>query len=67
VHTGLAKEQSERLKVLEELRASAIAAYGEALTGEARMQEALESAATILWRVQREDLDPLELEPGLHG
>ncbi len=60
-------EQSECLKVLEELRASAIAAYGEALTGEARMQEALESAATVLWRVQREDLDPLELEPGRHG
>jgi len=67
VHTGLAKEQSERLKVLEELRARAIAAYGEARTGEARMQEALESAATVLWRVQREDLDPLELEPGRHG
>ena len=60
-------EQSERLKVLKELRASAIAAYGEALTGETRMQEALESAATVLWRVQREELDPLELEPGRHG
>ena len=60
-------EQSERLKVLEELRTSATAAYGEARAGEARMQEALESAATVLWRVQREDLDPLELEPGLHG
>ena len=60
-------EQSECLKVLEELHASAIAAYGEALTGEARMQEALESAATVLWRVQREDLDPLELEPWRHG
>ncbi len=60
-------EQSERSKVLEELRASAIAAYGEALTGEARMQEALESAATVLWRVQREDLDPLELEPWRGG
>jgi hypothetical protein len=57
-------EQSERSKVLEELRASAIAAYGEARTGEARLQEALESAATVLWRVQREVLDPLELEPG---
>ena len=60
-------EQSERLKVLKELRASAIAAYGEARTGEARMQEALESAATVLWRVQREDLDPLELEPWRDG
>jgi hypothetical protein len=57
-------EQSERSKVLEELRASAIVAYGEARTGEARLQEALESAATVLWRVQREVLDPLELEPG---
>jgi hypothetical protein len=60
-------EQSERSKVLEELRASAIAAYGEARTGEARMQEALEAAATVLWRVQREDLDPLELEPWRDG
>jgi hypothetical protein len=67
VYTGLAMQQSELLKVLEELRASAIAAYGEARTGEARMQEALESAATVLWRVQREDLDPLELEPWRHG
>ena len=67
MYTGLAMEQSERSKVLEELRASAIAAYGEARTGEARMQEALESAATALWRVQREDLDPLELEPWRDG
>lgn len=63
----MAMEQSERSKVLEELRTSAIAVYGEARTGEARMQEALESAATALWRVQREDLDPLELEPWRHG
>lgn len=66
MYTGLAMEQSERSKILEELRTSAIAAYGEARTGEARMQEALESAATVLWRVQREDLDPLELEPWRH-
>lgn len=59
-------EQSERSKVLEELRASAIVTYGEARTGEVRMQEALESAATVLWRVEREDLDPLELEPWHH-
>ena len=67
MHTGLAMEQSEHLTVLEQLRACAIAAYGEARTGESRMQEALESAATALWRVQREDLDPLELEPWRHG
>jgi hypothetical protein len=60
-------EQLERSKVLEELRASAIMAYGEARTGEARMREALESAATVLWRVEREDLDALELEPWRHG
>ena len=67
MYTGLAMEQSERSKVLEELRTSAIAAYGEARAGEARMQEALESAANVLWRVQREELDPLELEPWRHG
>jgi hypothetical protein len=60
-------EQSERAKVLEKLRASAVVTYGEARTGEARMQEALESAATVLWRVEREDLGPLELEPWRHG
>jgi hypothetical protein len=60
-------EQSERSMILEKLRACAIGAYGEACTEEVRMQEALESAATVLWRVQREDLDPLELEPWRHG
>ena len=59
-------EQSERPKVLEARSASAVVTYGEARTGEARMQEALESAATVLWRVEREDLDPLELEPWRH-
>ena len=67
MYTGLAMEQSERSKVLEELRTSAIAVYGKARAGEARMQEALESAATALWRVQLGDLDPLELEPWRHG
>ena len=67
MYTGLPMEQSERSKVLEKLRASAVVAYGETRTGEARMQEALASAATILWRVEREGLDPLELEPWRHG
>ena len=66
MYTGLTMEESERSKVLEELRASAIVAYGEARTGEARMQEALESAATVLWRVEQEALVPLELEPWRH-
>lgn len=67
MYTGVPMEQSERSKVLEKLRASAVVAYGEARTGEGRMQEALEAAATVLWRVEREDLDPLELEPWRHG
>ena len=67
MYTGVPMEESERSKVLEELRASAVVAYGEARTGEGRMQEALEAAATVLWRVEREDLDPLELEPWRHG
>jgi hypothetical protein len=67
VYTGVPMEESERSKVLEKLRASAVVAYGEARTGEGRMQEALEAAATVLWRVEREDLDPLELEPWRHG
>jgi hypothetical protein len=60
-------EQSERSKVLEELRASAVVAYGEARAGEARMQEALETAAAAVWQVEREGLDPLEFEPWRHG
>ena len=60
-------EESEHSKVLRELHASAVAAYGEARAGEARVQEALESAATALWRVEREALEPLDLEPWRHG
>lgn len=54
-------------KVLEKLRTSAVATYGEARAGEDQMREALESAATAVWQVEREDLDPLELEPWRDG
>ncbi len=60
-------QEPGRSKVLEELRVSAVAVYGESRAGEDQMREALESAATAVWQVEREDLDPLELEPWRDG
>lgn len=60
-------QEPGRSKVLEELRVSAIATYGESRAREDQMREALESAATAVWQVEREDLDPLELEPWRDG
>jgi len=56
-------QEPGRSKVLEELRTAAVATCGEPRTGDVQMREALESAATALWRVEREHLEPLELEP----
>jgi len=54
-------------EVLAELHASAVATYGEARAGEDQMREALGSAATAVWRVERECPEPLELEPWRDG
>jgi hypothetical protein len=52
-----------RLAVLEELRRSALDTYGEERAAEAVVQWALEQAATAVWRVTEEPLDPLGPEP----
>jgi hypothetical protein len=52
-----------REAVLEELRRSALDTYGEERCAEGALQRALETAATALWRVMEEPLDPLGPEP----
>lgn len=52
-----------RQAVLEELRRAALDTYGEERSGEASLQAALGAAATAVWRVSQEPLDPLGLEP----
>jgi hypothetical protein len=47
-----------RLAVLEELRQSAVATYGEERSAEATLETALRAAATAVWRVSQESLDP---------
>lgn len=49
--------------VLEELRRSALATYGEERSGEAIVQSALSLAATAIWRVSQEPLEPMGPEP----
>jgi hypothetical protein len=51
------------LAVLEELRRSLLDTYGEERSAEARLQAALASAATAVWRVSQEPLEPLGNEP----
>jgi hypothetical protein len=52
-----------RLAVLDELRRSALDTFGEERTAEALVQTALELAATAVWRVMSQPLDPLGLPP----
>jgi hypothetical protein len=52
-----------RLAVLEELRTAAVATYGEERAEEAPLRAALELAATAVWRVLEEPLDPMDPEP----
>ena len=49
--------------VLEELRHAALETYGEERNAEAGLQTALEVAATAVWRVSQETLEPLGNEP----
>lgn len=56
-------DNAARLAVLEQLRRSAVETYGEERSAEARLQLALESAATAVWRVSQETLEPLGSEP----
>ena len=52
-----------RLAVLEELRRLALETYGEDRSADLTVQTALSAAATAVWRVRQEPLDPLGNEP----
>jgi hypothetical protein len=56
-------DNAARQAVLEELTRSALDTYGEERGGEARLQVALGAAATAVWRVSQETLEPLGPEP----
>jgi hypothetical protein len=49
--------------VLEELRRSALATYGEERSAEVSLQAALGLAATAVWRVSQEALEPHGNDP----
>jgi hypothetical protein len=51
------------LALLEELQRLAIETYGEDRAAEALLQSALQSAATAVWRVTQEPLEPGSAEP----
>jgi hypothetical protein len=56
-------DNTARLDVLEELRRAALDTYGEDRSAEASLQTALENAATAVWRVSQETLEPQGHEP----
>jgi hypothetical protein len=58
-----AAQDPARLAVLDELRAAAVATYGDERAEEAPLHVALEMAATAVWRVMEEPLDPMDPEP----
>jgi hypothetical protein len=56
-------DDEARLAVLEELRRAALDTYGEERSAEASLRVALDLAATAVWRVSREPLEPFGDEP----
>jgi len=56
-------DNAARLAVFEELRRAALATYGEERSAEASLQTVLNLAATAVWRVSEEPLEPLGNEP----
>jgi 2-oxo-4-hydroxy-4-carboxy-5-ureidoimidazoline decarboxylase len=65
-HNAVMQQESDnaaRLAVLEELRRAALATYGEDRAAEAALQNALKVAATAVWRVSEEPLEPLGPDP----
>ena len=52
-----------RQAVLEELGRLALETYGEERSAEPTLKTALEAAATVVWRVSQEPLEPQGLEP----
>jgi hypothetical protein len=56
-------DDAARLAVLDELRRAALDIYGEERTADTNLQTALNLAATAVWRVSQEPLDPLGNDP----
>jgi hypothetical protein len=56
-------DDAARLAVFDELRRSAIDTYGEERIADANLAAALNLAATAVWRVSQESLEPLGHEP----
>ena len=61
MHTDV--QDPARLAALEELQRSALDTFGEERYAEAGLQQALALAATAMWRVMSEPLEPLDPEP----
>jgi hypothetical protein len=58
MHACMDQNDPARLAVVEELRRRAVETYGEERAAEATLQVALEQAATAVWRVSQELLEP---------
>jgi hypothetical protein len=56
-------DDAARLAVLDELRRSAVDTYGEERIAEANLEAALNLAATAIWRVSQEPLEPFGDDP----
>jgi len=56
-------DDAARLAVLDELRRSAMDTFGEERIADADVEAALRLAATAVWRVSQEPLEPLGNEP----
>jgi 2-oxo-4-hydroxy-4-carboxy--5-ureidoimidazoline (OHCU) decarboxylase len=61
--TRVRDDDPARLAILEELRRGAVETYGEDRAGEAPLHAALQAAATAVWRVIQEPLEPSGNEP----
>lgn len=56
-------DDAARVAVLNELRRSAVDTYGEERIADANLETALNLAATAVWRVSQEPLEPFGDDP----
>ena len=61
--TDVHEEQPAHQAVLDDLRRRALETYGEERAANATLETALQLAATAVWRVIQEPLDPTGNEP----
>ena len=61
--TEMHEEEAAHQAVLDDLRRRALEIYGEERAANATLQTALQIAATAVWRVTQEPLDPSGNEP----